>query len=63
MPKTTEQTRKLDKVRDQIWGLYGDLKLWKQKQSAKEASILVEHSDNIFGQRSHYKELGQLLAL
>ena len=40
MPKTPEQTRKLDKVRDQIWALYRDLKLWKQKPSAKEAPVL-----------------------
>ena len=62
MPKTTEQTRKLDKVRDQIWALYRDLKLWKQKPSAKEAPVLAQRFDDIFGQRTHYKELGQLLA-
>ena len=62
MPKTPEQMRKLDKVRDQVWALYRDLKLWKQKPSAKEAHDLAEHFDDIFGQRTRYKELGQLLA-
>lgn len=62
MPKTPEQTRKLDKVRDQVWALYRDLKLWKQKPSAKEAHDLAERFDDIFGQRTRYKELGQLLA-
>lgn len=62
MPKTPEQTRKLDKVRDQIWALYRDLKLWKQKPSAKEAPVLAQRFDDIFGQRTRYKELGQLLA-
>ena len=62
MPKTPEQTRKLDKVRDQVWALYRDLKLWKQKPSAKEAPVLAQRFDDIFGQRTHYKELGQLLA-
>lgn len=62
MPKTPQQTSKLDKVRDQIWALYRDLKLWKQKPSAKEASVLAQHFDDIFGQRTRYKELGQLLA-
>jgi hypothetical protein len=62
MPKTPEQTRKLEKVQDQVWGLYRDLKLWKQMPSATEAHDLAERFDNIFGQRTHYKELGQLLA-
>ncbi|WP_347140639.1 transposase [Paracoccus sp. SSK6] len=62
MPKTPEQTRKLDKVRDQVWALYRDLKLWKQKPSATEAPFLAQRFDDIFGQRTHYKELGQLLA-
>ena len=62
MPKTPEQTRKLEKIRNQIWGLYRDLKLWKQKPSAKEASVLAQRFDEIFGQRTRYKELGQLLA-
>jgi hypothetical protein len=62
MPKTPQQTRKLDKVRDQVWALYRDLKLWKQKPSAKEAPFLAQRFDDIFGQRTHYKELGQLLA-
>ena len=62
MPKTPEQTRKLDKVRDQVWALYRDLKLWKQKPSAKEAPVLAQRFDDIFGQRTRYKELGQLLA-
>ena len=62
MPKTPEQTRKLEKIRDQVWALYRDLKLWKQKPSAKEAPIFAEQFDDIFGQRTRYKELGQLLA-
>ena len=62
MPKTPEQTRKLAKVRDQIWALYRDLKLWRQKPSTKEAPVLAQRFDDIFGQRTHYKELGQLLA-
>ncbi|GHG24214.1 IS66 family transposase [Paracoccus aerius] len=42
--------------------LYRDLKLWKQKPSAKEASVLAQRFDDIFGQRTRYKELGQLLS-
>lgn len=61
MPKTPEQTRKLEKVRDQIWGLYRDLKLWKQKPSAMDGPVLAQRFDDIFGQRTRYKELGQLL--
>ncbi|WP_306751905.1 IS66 family transposase [Paracoccus actinidiae] len=62
MPKTPEQTRKLEKVQDQIWALYRNLKLWKQEPSAKEALVLAQRFDDIFGQRTRYKELGQLLA-
>ena len=62
MPKTPEQTRKLEKVRDQIWALYRDLKLWKQKPSAMDGPVLAQRFDDIFGQRTRYKELGQLLA-
>jgi len=49
MPKTPEQTRKLDKVRDQVWALYRDLKLWKQKPSATEAPFLAQRFDDILG--------------
>lgn len=62
MPKTPEQTRKLDKVRDQIWVLYRDLKLWKQKPSVTDGPTFAQRFDEIFGQRTRYKELGQLLA-
>ncbi|MFC3169928.1 IS66 family transposase [Paracoccus fontiphilus] len=34
----------------------------KGQPSAKEAPILAERFDDIFGQRTRYKELGQLLA-
>lgn len=50
MPKTPEQTRKLEKVRDQCWGLYRDQKLWTQKPSKKAAPVLAERFDSIFRQ-------------
>lgn len=62
MPKTPEQARKLEKVRDQCWGLYRDQKLWTQKPSEKAAPVLAERFDNIFRQRTDYKELGWFLA-
>ncbi len=61
MPKTPEQTRKVDKVRDQVWGLYRDLRLWKQKPSVTDGPTFAQRFDEIFGQRTRYKELGQLL--
>ena len=42
--------------------LFRDLQLWKQKPSAKEAPVLAQRFDDIFGQRTRYKKLGQLLA-
>ncbi len=41
MPKTPEQTHKLDKVRNQIWGFYRDLKLWTQMPSARDGPVLA----------------------
>lgn len=29
MPKAPQQVRKLEAIRDQVWALYRDLKLWK----------------------------------
>lgn len=54
MPKTPEQTRKLDKVRDQIWTLYRDLKLWKQKPSVTNEHTFAQRFDEIFGQRTWF---------
>jgi hypothetical protein len=54
MPKTPEQTRKLERVRDQIWGLYRDLKLWKQKPPSRNGPVLVQRFDDIFGQRTWF---------
>jgi hypothetical protein len=62
MLKTPEQTRKLEKVRDQNWSLYRHLKLWRQKPSAMDRSIPAERFEDIFRQRTRYHELGQLLA-
>lgn len=62
MPRTGPQARKLDAIRDQVWALYRDLKLWKQSPSAKDRPIFAKRFDDIFLQRSGYKDLDQLLA-
>jgi hypothetical protein len=62
MPKTPQQARQLEKVRDQIWALYRDLKLWKQRPSAKDRPILAKRFDDLFTQPTRYKDLDQLLA-
>ncbi|WP_205963890.1 transposase [Pseudoruegeria sp. SK021] len=61
MPKTKPQARKLDGLRDQVWALYRDLKFWKQTPCAKDTPILANRFDDIFLQRTGYKELDQQL--
>jgi hypothetical protein len=62
MPKTPQQARQLEKVRDQIWALYRDLKLWKQSPLAMDKPILAKRFDDLFTQPTRYKDLDQLMA-
>lgn len=62
MPKVPQQARQLEKVRDQIWLLYRDLKLWKQRPLATDRPILAKRFDDIFMQPTRYRDLDQLLA-
>lgn len=62
MPKAPQQARQLEKVRDQIWLLYRDLKLWKQRPLATDRPILAKRFDDIFLQPTRYRDLDQLLA-
>lgn len=61
MPKAPQQVRKLEAIRDQVWALYRDLKLWKLAPGKAERPALAKRFDNIFGQHTGYKLLDQLL--
>ncbi|WP_205965845.1 IS66 family transposase [Paracoccus liaowanqingii] len=61
MPKVPQQAKKLERIRDQVWALYRDLKHWKLTPTEAERLILAKRFDDIFGQRSGYKDLDQLL--
>ncbi|TJZ91224.1 transposase [Paracoccus gahaiensis] len=62
MPKTPQQVRKIEKIRDEIWTLYRDLKLWKLTPAEADCPMLAKRFDNIFTQLTGYKDLDQLLA-
>jgi len=61
MPKAPQQVRKLEAIRDQVCALYRDLKLWKIAPDKTERPTLAKRFDDIFGQRTGYKLLDQLL--
>lgn len=61
MPKAPQQVCKLERVRDQVWVLYRDLKLWKLAPDKAERPVLAKRFDDIFGQHTGYKALDQLL--
>ena len=61
MPKAPQQAQKLERIRDQVWALYRDLKHWKLIPTEGDRPLLAKRFDDIFGQRSDYKDLDQLL--
>ena len=61
MPRVPQQAKKLERIRDQVWALYRDLKHWKLTPTEADRLILAKRFDDIFGQRSGHKELDQLL--
>jgi hypothetical protein len=46
----------------QIWFLYRDLKLWKQRPLAMDKPIFAKRFDDISSQPTRYRDLDQLLA-
>ena len=61
MPKVPQQAKKLERIRDQVWALYRDLKHWKLIPTEADRPILAKRFVDIFGPRSGTKDLDQLL--
>ena len=62
MPASPKQAQAVELVRKTIWCFYRGLKLWKQSPSPGGERVFRRQFDRIFGQRTGYKELDELLA-
>ena len=62
MPASPKQAQAVELVRKTIWCFYRGLKLWKQSPSPGGERVFRWQFDRIFGQRTGYKELDELLA-
>ena len=62
MPASPKQAQAVELVREAIWCFYRGLKLWKQSPSPGGERVFRQQFDQIFGQRTGYKDLDELLA-
>jgi hypothetical protein len=62
MPASPKQAKAVELVRETIWCFYRGLKLWKQSPSLGAEASFRRQFTRIFGQRTGYKELDELLA-
>jgi hypothetical protein len=62
MPTSPKQAKAVELVREAIWCFYRSLKLWKQSPCPGGERAFRLQFDRIFGQRTGYKELDELLA-
>jgi hypothetical protein len=62
MPASPKQAKAVELVRAAIWCFYRSLKLWKQSPSPGGQRAFRRQFDRIFGQRTGYKDLDELLA-
>jgi Transposase IS66 family len=62
MPASPKQAKAVELVRQAIWCFYRSLKLWKQSPCPGGERAFRWQFDRIFGQRTGYKELDELLA-
>src|SRR5215204_2477364 len=62
MPASPKQAQAVELVRETIWCFYRGLKLWKQSPTPGAAASFRRQFNRIFGQRTGYKELDELLA-
>ncbi|UVF22409.1 transposase (plasmid) [Microvirga terrae] len=62
MPASPKQAQAVELVREAIWCFYRSLKLWKQSPSPGGERAFRWQFDRIFGLRTGYKELDDLLA-
>jgi hypothetical protein len=62
MPASPKQAKAVELVREAIWCFYRSLKLWKQSPTPGGESVFRQQFDKIFGLRTGYKDLDELLA-
>ena len=62
MPASPKQAKAVELVRETIWCFYRGLKLWKQSPTPGAEASFRRQFDRIFGQRTGYKDLDELLA-
>jgi len=62
MPASPKQAKAVELVRAAIWCFYRSLKLWKQSPCPGGERAFRQQFDKIFGLRTGYKELDELLA-
>ncbi|QRM32155.1 transposase [Microvirga sp. VF16] len=62
MPASPKQAKAVELVRETIWCFYRGLKLWKQSPAPGAEASFRRQFNRIFGQRTGYKELDELLA-
>ncbi|WP_114949165.1 IS66 family transposase, partial [Microvirga calopogonii] len=62
MPASPKQANAVELVREAIWCFYRGLKLWKQSPSPGGERAFRRQFDKIFGLRTGYQELDELLA-
>jgi hypothetical protein len=62
MPASPQQAKAVELVRETIWCFYRGLKLWKQNPAPGAEASFRRQFNRIFGQRTGYKDLDELLA-
>jgi hypothetical protein len=62
MPASPKQAQAVELVRKTIWCFYRGLKLWKLSPTAGAEALFRRQFNRIFGLRTGYKELDELLA-
>jgi hypothetical protein len=62
MPASPKQAKAVELVRQAIWCFYRSLKLWKQSPTTGAEASFRRQFNRIFGQRTGYKDLDELLA-
>uniref|UniRef100_UPI001FEAA03D IS66 family transposase n=1 Tax=Microvirga zambiensis TaxID=1402137 RepID=UPI001FEAA03D len=62
MPASPKQAKAVELVREAIWCFYRGLKLWKQSPAPGGERAFQRQFDRIFGLRTGYQDLDELLA-
>jgi hypothetical protein len=61
LPLNEDHRQDIERVRDQLWGLYADLKAYKLKPRKRQQPRLEQAFDALFTQKTRYQGLNELL--